>query len=545
MSYSNLIQIKGNRANFVKHEFEPVTLTIQGNTIVDIALDSKMHPEYLIPGWVDAHIHLESSMLLPAAFSAQARLSGTLSFVADPHEIANVCGLPGIVYFLEQSKNLPLYPAYMIPSCVPASPWDLSGHTISSQEVQNLIYHPLVHGLAEVMNVPGVLRRDPEVMDKIRITHEAEKKVDGHCPGLSGSMLEKYCRTGINTDHECTSEREAIEKIRQGMKILIREGSAAKNLQDLLPVLDQYPESCMFCTDDLHPDDLMKGHLHPLLIKACHEGIDLWKVLRCASLNPINHYSLPLGLLRKGDSADFLILDDLESFHLKGSFFRGKCFQTTSNGESLLPCWVNQCFNPSFVFEEDFILPPSNLIQRVIGASDGELLTREIPFTAHNDTNEMLPDIDKDILRIALINRYKPSKPVCAWVHGIGLKQGAFASSIAHDSHHILVVGQDRSDMAKAVNTLVEIKGGLAAVCGSKTYSMKLPFAGLMSLEKASETAMQYQHMDALVKSWGTELTSPFMTLSFLSLLVIPELKLGEKGLFNGTQYTWVSNTIA
>lgn len=532
-------KVKGNRLNLLTGSIEPISLSIKGNKIVHLEKDSLWHEHFLIPGFVDAHIHLESSMLLPESFANEARKHGTLAVVADPHEIANVAGEKGVYALLDLSVNASIYFAYMAPSCVPASPWDTSCASLTSTQIHKLLQHPQIHGLGEVMNVPGVLQEDPELISKIQSAHLLSKPVDGHCPGLSGSNLGRYIQAGIQTDHECVDANEAREKIRLGMKILIREGSAAKNLDALLPVLDQFPLSCMLCTDDLHPDDLCQGHLLSLIRRAIKAGLNPIKVLQCATLNPIQHYRLPLSLLEEGDSADFLVVDSMDNLNILQSWYRGRELAEVKVEESMQADF-------SFPFQakpteaNDFFIPASRHPQDLIGIKDNQLITNHLTSILPSTSSEMLPDLEQDIIRIALINRYKAEKPVCAWVKGFGLKQGAFASSVSHDSHHLLVVGLDKLDMSKAVNELIQHKGGLCASCQDDTLILPLPVAGLMSSMNARDTAKAYIQMDQKIKQWGSKLSAPWMTLSFLGLLLIPALKLGEFGLFDGINYKWL-----
>ncbi len=532
--------VKGNRLNLLSRTIEPVSISIKGNKIVQVLRDSSWHDYFLLPGFVDAHIHLESSMLLPTAFADEARKHGTLAVVADPHEIANVAGEKGIYELLDLSVTSPIYFAFMAPSCVPASPWDSSCAVLNSAQVHRLLQDPRIHGLGEVMNVPGVLQGDPEMMSKIQSARILSKPIDGHCPTLSGSDLARYIQSGIQSDHECVDAFEAREKISLGMKILIREGSAAKNLDALLPLMEEYPQFCMLCTDDLHPDDLCHGHLLPLIRRALKAGVDPFTVFRCSTWNPIQHYHLPLGLLQEGDSADFLLVDSLDKLNLISSWYQGKKHEPENNIQQI-NTGFSFPFHAKITEEKDFCVPVSTQAQHIIGIKDHQLLTDHLTKVLPCSSSEMLPDPAQDIIRIALINRYRAEKPVCAWVKGFGLKQGAFASSVAHDSHHILVVGVDRSDMSTAVNMLIQHQGGLCASKQNQAQILPLPVAGLMSLMDARNTAEAYTQMDQLIRKWGSKLSAPWMTLSFLGLLLIPSLKLGELGLFDGINYTWLS----
>jgi adenine deaminase len=537
---SDLVKtVKGNRLNLFSGSIEPITLNIKGTKIIHIEQNSVWHDNFLIPGFVDAHIHLESSMLLPNSFAFEARKHGTLAVVADPHEIANVAGEKGIYELLDLSIHSPLYFAYMAPSCVPASPWDTSCASLTSVQVHKLLQHPQIHGLGEVMNVPGVLQEDPEVMYKIRSARLLNKPIDGHCPGLRGSDLAHYIQKGIQSDHECIDADEAREKISLGMKILIREGSAAKNLDALLPLIDQFHQFCMLCTDDLHPNDLCQGHLLPLIRRAIKAGLDPKKVLNCAILNPVQHYRLPLGLIEEGDSADFLVVDSIENLSILQSWYRGKELAEVKTVQAQEAVFSFP-FQAKPTKEKDFFIPASEHPQNIIGIKDNQLLTDHLIRILPSTSSEMLPDLEQDVIRIALINRYKAEKPVCAWVKGLGLKQGAFASSVAHDSHHILVAGIDKLDMSKAVNQLIQQKGGLCASSQDTTLLLPLPVAGLISLMNARNTAKAYIQIDQQIKIWGSKLSAPWMTLSFLGLLLIPSLKLGECGLFDGIHYKWL-----
>lgn len=489
---------------------------------------------YLMPGFVDAHVHVESSMLPPREFSRLAAVHGTVATVSDPHEIANVLGTDGVAWMLADAAEATIPILFGAPSCVPATSFETAGAVLDAEAVASLLADERIGYLSEVMNYPAVLAGDPEVMAKIAAAQAVAKPIDGHAPGLRGSAAARYASAGIQTDHECTSLEEALDKIAAGMHILIREGSAAKNYAALHPLLERYPERVMFCTDDLHPDELATGHINRIIARAVREGYNLFDVLRAASLNPALHYRLPIGLLRPGDRADFLVVDSLESFQVIETYVAGHC--VAREGVPLhqwSPCSTPNQWNAATVTTEDFRLAARSERIHVIGARDGQLVTDHLVLDAPRRDGFYVPDPTHDIAMIAVVNRYKPAPPAIGFIRGFGLRRGALASSVAHDSHNIVAVGASVEELATAINALVACGGGLAVAEGSTCQVLPLPVAGLMSDRQGHEVAEQYRALDARAKELGSMLRAPLMTLSFMALLVIPALKLSDRGLFD------------
>lgn len=484
---------------------------------------------FILPGLIDAHIHVESSMLIPSSFARLAIRHGTTAVVADPHEIANVMGLSGIKFMIRNSKKVPMRFFFGAPSCVPATPFESSGAHLGPREIDKLLSSKDIHLLSEVMNYPAVISREPEVMAKIKSAKKYGKPVDGHAPGLRGKGLDRYISAGIETDHECFMLGEAREKIRKGMKILVRQGSAAKNLPALYPVIDG--KNSMLCSDDRHPDDLLHGHVNQILSECVALGVDPVKAIVSATKVPAQHYKLDCGLLRVGDSADFAIVKDLKSFKALETWIEGK--KVSSNGRALFRRIREKPVN-RFMAEK---LAPSDFdgpnCDYVIEAKDGELITGKLVV------REKKPDIKKDILKIVVVNRYKKAKPAVGYIKGFGIRKGAFGSSVMHDSHNICVVGADNGSICKVVNKIISMKGGMAAWDG-KMHLLPLPFAGLMSGGKGSEAAKRHHALANTVKRMGSSMHSPFMTLSFMALLVIPHLKMSDKGLFDADKFSLV-----
>ena len=496
----------------------------------------KAHAQYILPGFVDAHVHIESSMLVPSEFARLAVRHGTVATVSDPHEIANVLGVPGVQYMLENALRSPLKFHFGAPSCVPATSFETAGAVIDSIAVKDLLERPDIYYLAEMMNYPGVLFADPEVMAKIHHAHELGKPVDGHAPGLMGDDALKYINAGITTDHECVTLDEAMHKVQNGMKIIIREGSAAKNFEALHPVIARYPQMVMFCSDDKHPDDLVVGHINQLASRSVALGYDVFDVLRAASVNPVEHYKLTSGLLRPTDPADFTIVKNLRSFEVVETYLDGECvFSVDKVAIPPVPIPVVNQFSCVPKSEHDFKLTTSAERIRVIKAIDGSLLTEEI----HADIDDI--GIQRDILKICVINRYSEAPVAICYIHGFGLKNGAIASSVAHDSHNIVSVGTNDTMIAEAVNAVIACGGGICAVNEDVQHVLGLPIAGLMSDLDGEEVARLYTLIDQFAKeTLGSSLTAPFMTLSFMALLVIPQLKLSDTGLFDGASFQFV-----
>jgi adenine deaminase len=516
------------------------------NTGIDRIEEKKGdYDRYILPGLIDSHVHIESSMLVPTGFSRLVVPRGTIGVVTDPHEIGNVLGVQGVEYMIEESKNTPLKCFFGAPSCVPATPLESSGAVIDSSQIEKLLDKPEVIALSEMMNYPGVISGDEEVVAKIRAALNRNLPVDGHAPGVIGEGLRKYAEAGISTDHECFELEEALEKINHGMRIQIRQGSAAKNFDALADLFESHPDQLMLCTDDSHPDELIKsGHIDKLIRLGLDKKIDLFKLLRAASLIPAQHYHLPVGLLREGDPADFIVIDKPESFNILATYIDG--VKVFDKDEGVLFAKrnvqiINQ-FKEHFIHEEDLkVNVPSGVSKaKVIKCFEGELVTDTLRVkVAGNEV--MNSDTQQDVLKMVVVDRYQ-SKPVSVgFINGFGLKRGALASSVAHDSHNVVAVGVEDLDIVKAVNIIMENKGGLAVVNGDKQDVLPLPVAGLMSDEEGEMVAEKYNRLERVAIGMGSKLNAPFMTLSFMSLLVIPKLKLGDKGLFDGEKFEFTS----
>jgi adenine deaminase len=501
---------------------------------------------FIIPGFIDAHVHIESSMIIPSEFARLAVVHGTVGTVSDPHEIANVCGMEGIDFMIENGNTVPFKFNFGAPSCVPATSFETAGATIDSKAIDRLMRRDEILYLSEMMNFPGVLNGDEEVLEKIKTAHKYNKPVDGHAPGLTGDLASKYINAGISTDHECFTKEEALDKLQGGMKILIREGSAARNFDALIDLLPDFPDKMMFCSDDKHPDSLVHGHINLLCQRAAARGIDVYTILAAACVNPVVHYKLKVGLLRKNDFADFLLVKDLENFDVVQTYVNGKL--VAEEGRSLIEATkaasvtpVNN-FNCSKKNVSDFStgLPLKGSAVHVIEALDGQLITNALTLTAEDLSEAGSANLEKDILKIVVVNRYQDMPVAKAWIKGFGLKNGALASSVAHDSHNIVAVGVEDESICRAVNLVIENKGGVSLASASQETVIALPIAGLMSANDGYGIAEQYSKIDKAAKSLGSTLGAPYMTLSFMALLVIPHLKLSDKGLFNGDSFSFV-----
>ena len=536
--------IHGNLVDIHQQRIFPATITIEQGVITQIEESSESYEEYILCGFVDAHIHIESSMMPPYEFARVALTHGTIGAVTDPHEIANVMGMEGIKYMLKSAKEAPFYFATGVPSCVPATPFETSGATIGVEQTQELIQRPEITHLSEVMNIPAVLNQDEEMMGKMALAKSYHKPIDGHAPLLVGEDLSRYIASGISTDHEAVAYAEAKEKIQKGMKIQIRQGSSAKNFEALYPLIDEYPESCMFCSDDLHPNDLTQGHINRLVKEAIAKGCNLWNVLRVASLNPKTHYNLPMGTLQVGETADFIIVNNLEEFTLLATYVQGSI--VAKERQSLLPFCPQPAinnFHATPIKETSLKVPTQHGKIRVIKAFDGELITQEVDEEPTVIGGLVVSDTSRDILKIVVIDRYHPHSPISIdFIEGFGLSQGAIASTIAHDSHNIIAVGVSDEAITHAINLLIETKGGIAAVYAHHHALLPLEIAGLMSQQEGWAIARAYERLDRIAKEqMHSPLQAPYMTLSFMALLVIPELKISDKGLFDGHRFTFVS----
>jgi len=540
----------GNIVDVVSGEIYAGTIKVSGGKIKEIAREAKKYKNFLIPGFIDAHIHIESSMLPPAEFARAAVRHGTVGAVADAHEIANVLGIAGVRYMIDHAKKVPFRFYFSAPSCVPATTFETSGAALHPSDIEKLFRSDEIKFLGEVMNYPGVINGDPEVMEKIALAKKYGKLVDGHAPGLRGEPLRKYVAAGISTDHECFRRDEALEKLSLGMKVIIREGSAVKNFDELIPIANEHSENCMLCSDDKHPDDLAESHINALVKRAITAGIPVMKVLRMASLNPVRHYGLDVGLLQKGDNADFLEIDNLEKLNILQTIIGGRV--VARKGRTLLsrkPAKKVNDMRSATISAKSLVVrhtteKSGNI--RVIVAENGSLITKKMTTPAKISNGEIIPDVPGDILKLVIVNRYRSAPPAIAFIHNFGLKKGAIASSVAHDSHNIIAVGTNDGDLADAINLLFKNKGGVCAVSrvNRKKEVLPLPIAGLMSTDPFDKVAKKYEKIDKLAKKFGSKLTAPFMTLSFMALLVIPELKLSDKGLFDGTTFTFADTEV-
>ena len=517
------------------------TLVIEGGNISEIRETEEVPDQAILPGFVDAHIHIESSMLIPSEFARIAVQHGTVATVSDPHEIANVCGMEGVDYMIQNGNSVPLKFFFGAPSCVPATTFETAGATLDTEAVKELLHRDEILYLAEMMNWPGVLFDDPEVHAKIAAAHAVGKPVDGHAPGLKGEKALKYASAGISTDHECFTREEAVDKLAAGMLIAIREGSAAKNYNTLIPLFRDYPDKIMFCSDDKHPDDLLRGHMNEIALRSLALGYNLYELLHALSVLPVRHYGLPVGLLQAGDPADFIVVDNTTSLNVTETWIDG--VKVYDRGEVLFPKPGTARINRFYSYEvqpEQFRLFSDRAAQEVIVARDGELITERETVTLPLSGGEVLPLPDQDILKIAVVNRYQKAEPAVGFIKNFGLKNGAIASSVGHDSHNIIVVGTSDEHLARAVNLIMKEKGGISAVTGETEEVLGLPVGGIMSDAPGEEVAAGYERLSRLSREMGSTLTSPFMLISFMALLVIPSLKMSDKGLFDGEAFQFV-----
>ena len=535
---ANTFTISGQIVDLHKKEVFPGTIQVEDGKIKSITKTDSAPEKYILPGFIDAHVHIESSMLVPAEFARLAVVHGTVATVSDPHEIANVLGIEGINFMIENGNTVPFKFYFGASSCVPATGFESSGANLDADAMEQLLSRPEIKYMAEMMNYPGVLFQDEMVMEKLAVAKKHNKPIDGHAPGLKGDEARKYIEAGITTDHECFTMEEALDKIQYGMKIQIREGSAAKNFDALIDLMKNHADKVLFCSDDKHPDDLVKGHINQLVKRAVEKGYPAMDVLRSAILNPIEHYNLEVGTLQLGDPADMVLVDNLNDFNVLQTFVNG--ILVANEGQSLIETQQTTAPN-NFVAEpvtkDDFFVKNTGKAIKVIEALEGQLITNTIIGEATVAGENLTSNTADDILKIAVINRYTKSKPAIGFIKNIGLKRGALASTVAHDSHNIIVVGADDAAMVKAVNLLIESKGGVVACDENNVSLLPLPVAGLMSNQNAYEVASAYEKTDAAAKALGCTLHAPFMTLSFMALLVIPQLKLSDKGLFDGGKF--------
>jgi adenine deaminase len=535
--------LEGQIIDIAAEKIFPGKVSFDKNGISKIEHVETSSGQYILPGFVDAHVHIESSMLTPAEFARLAVPHGTVATVSDPHEIANVVGLDGVKYMIENGAMVNFKFYFGAPSCVPATQFETAGAELTAGDIETLFKDHHLKYLSEMMNWPGVLNQDPEVMEKIAIAKKYGVPVDGHAPGLSGDNAINYIGAGISTDHECYTLDEAVHKLKNGMKVMIREGSAARNFESLYPIINDYYDRVMFCSDDKHPDELVEGHINVLVKRALAKGADLFKVLMVACLNPVKHFNLDVGLLRVGDPADFIVVDDLLQFNILKTCINGEL--VAEKGKTLIPRVKSSIINNFKAGKKvpgDFAMKASGKRLPIIEAYDLQLVTGRSTFLPESDENGFaITDVDKDILKIAVVNRYSDEKPAVAFIKNFGLKEGAIASSVAHDSHNIIAVGVDDENICRAVNLVIEHKGGVSAVSGEKENILPLPVAGLISNEDGYKIAEHYKLLDRMAKDMGSGLSSPFMTLSFMALLVIPALKLSDRGLFDGEKFEFLN----
>ena len=530
--------ISGQIVDVVAKRIFSGTLHLSNGKISKIIEQAVSETQYIIPGFVDAHVHVESSMLIPSEFARLAVCHGSVATISDPHEIGNVLGVDGVKYMIGNGKKTPFKFHFGAPSCVPATTFETAGAEITATDVKELLALPEIHYLTEMMNFPGVLFDDPVVLTKIQAAKDAGKPIDGHAPGLMGKDVEKYINAGITTDHECFTKNEALEKLKFGMKILIREGSAAKNFDELISLLDEYPDDIMFCSDDKHPNDLVEGHINTLAKRAIAKGCDVMNVLRATSYNIIKHYNMNVGLLQENDPADFCVVDNLTDFNVSQTYIDGVL--VAKHNKTLIPSveevLVNN-FNCSSIKVDQIKVPSSSENVKVIEVEDGQLITKKGEAILASKTGYLESDISQDVLKIVVVNRYFDAPPAVAFVKNYGLQQGALASCVAHDSHNIIAVGVSDEDIVKAINLVIEHKGGVSLANGAEELVLPLPVAGIMSEKDGYEVANAYETLDVRSKELGVKLQAPYMTMSFCALLVIPELKLSDKGLFDGNTF--------
>ncbi len=527
--------ITGNIIDIVNQEIFPGEIHIDNQKISKIVRKKQIETtQYILPGLIDSHVHIESSMLTPGRFAQLAVKHGTVATVSDPHEIANVLGIKGVDYMINDGEKVPFKFYFGAPSCVPATPFETSGAVLGLNEIRELLEREDIKYLSEMMNFPGVINNSEDIVQKLSIAKELRKPVDGHAPGLRGEPLKNYINAGISTDHECYSITEAEEKIALGMYVQIREGSAARNFETLFPLIDKYPGKIMLCSDDLHPDDLSKGHINSLIKAGLEKGLNLFNLLMAVTIVPKFHYGLDTGLLRKGDPADLIVIDSPGNFKIKETWINGE--KVFEKGNVLFEYNSQEAINnfySSKINLADLKVEDKGSKIRVIRAYDGELLTSEEIIEPRVIGGEILSDASRDLAKIVVLNRYKPAIPVVGFITGFGLKRGAFASSIAHDSHNLIVIGMDDKDIFNALNRVIDSKGGIAICDSVVTEGLRLEIAGLMSSDDPEKVASDYAYLNNKAASLCTEIKSPFMTLAFMALLVIPELKISDRGLFN------------
>lgn len=519
------------------------TVVVENGKIASVVEDANVESSgYILPGFIDSHIHIESSMLIPSEFARLASVHGTVATVSDPHEIGNVLGIEGIRYMIRNGNKVPFHFYFGASSCVPATAFETAGAEITAKDIEKLFLEDNLKYLSEMMNYPGVLHGDPIVMEKLAVAKRLNRPIDGHAPGLRGKEASRYIAAGISTDHECFTYEEALDKLKEGMKILIREGSAAKNYEALHPLIKKYPSMVMFCCDDKHPHELVEGHINKLVVRSIRDhGYNLFDVLRIASLHPVLHYGLDVGLLRIGDNADFITVEDLENFNVLETIVNGKVI--AEKGSTFIQRVKEETpnnFSTSPKQPSDFKLNAQKPRIHVIHPEDGQLITQDLIKEAKIVNNQYVANPSQDLLKLVVVNRYRDEKPAIAFIDNFGLKKGAIASCIAHDSHNIIAVGCTDEDISSAVNAIIANKGGISVALNDTVHTLPLPVAGIMSADDGYLVAEKYTKIDRLAKELGCHLHAPFMTLSFMALLVIPSLKLSDKGLFDGKAFTFI-----
>lgn len=555
--------ITGNLVDILNRKIFPADVNVENGKIaainpVNLSIDQPVN--YILPGFIDSHVHIESSMLIPSEFAKLAVVHGTVATVSDPHEIANVCGIEGVNFMIENGNTVRFKFNFGAPSCVPATIFETAGATLDSDAVAALLRQPEIKYLSEMMNFPGVLFKDEEVMKKIEAAHSLNKPVDGHAPGLRGEQAKQYIEAGISTDHECFTAEEALDKLQHGMKILIREGSAAKNFEALADLLRDHSSQMMFCSDDKHPDSLVDGHINRLCARAVAKGIDVFNVLQAACINPVLHYKLDVGLLRVGDHADFIVAENLVNFNIIQTYINGEI--VAENGKSFIgksetfrvkgeaskakdaAFYINN-FNCDLISQSQLKIHVDDYKSvngkiPVIEALEGQLITNKLMLDGKIIAGEYVSDSENDMLKMVVVNRYFNAPVAKCFIKNFGFKHGAIASSVAHDSHNIVAVGADDESLCKAINLVIKEQGGISAVSNKNETVLALPVAGLMSADDGYKVANSYTEIDTMAKSFGSNLSAPFMTLSFMALLVIPHLKLSDKGLFDGDRFEFL-----
>jgi len=540
---TNSYSLSGNIVDLRAETIFKGRVHVEDGIIVKVEEDNTVTEDhYILPGLVDAHIHIESSMLIPSEFARLASVHGTVATVSDPHEIANVLGIEGINYMIANGKKVPFKFYFGASSCVPATPFETAGFELGVEQLDELLSKDEIKYMSEMMNFPGVINRDEFVMRKLEVAKKYGKPIDGHAPGVKGEDARKYIEAGISTDHECFTMEEALEKINYGMKIQIREGSAAKNFEALIELMQDYPDKVLFCSDDKHPDDLAEGHINQLVIRAIKKGYNPMSVLKSAILNPIDHYDLEVGALQTGDPADMIVVDNLNDFRVLATYVNGTLI--ARNGKTLIPSvteTVPNNFHAEPVSTVDISVSPHGNKLKVMEALDGQLITNIVHADPKIKDGNVVSDPENDILKIVVLNRYNKAKPAVAFIRNFGLKRGAIASSVAHDSHNIVAVGADDEQVVRAINLIIKEKGGVSLVDGREEIILPLPVAGLMSVEDGYKIAEEYHKIDKKAHELGSTLRAPFMTLSFMALLVIPDLKLSDKGLFDGRKFSFTN----